>query len=387
MPTIDENLRPFATDLQWKYYVTWCELGSHRKAAIHVGVSKNAIATAINKIKGKAAAKGYAPDSDLSHKIPEGFSIKGVSDMRTNSDGKPQWLKYDKDKQELEQQLRDFIEGLKEDIPTAEKLPAPKDTQKDLLVGYPIGDHHVGLLAWHGDGGANYDLKISEKSLISSVDYLVDAAPPAQNALVAFLGDFLHYDSLTAETPTSKNKLDADGRPSKMIRVAAKLMRYTIEKAASKHENVYVIIEAGNHDPYSSQFLREFMSILYENNDRITIDTSAKRYHYYSFGQVLFGTHHGDKAKFKDLPGIMADDKPVEWGQTKHRHWWTGHIHHERSQEFGTVKVESFRVLPPNDAWHHESGYRSKRGMTSIVYHREHGEISRTVVTPEMIGV
>lgn len=387
MPVLDEKLKKYATARQWEYYETWCALGTQTAAAEHLGVSERMIQKGVAIMKKRAAKSGYAPGSDLNHPVPEGFSVKGVSDMRTNSEGKPQWVKYDAKKEELEKRLADFVDGLREDVPTADKVVEPEGTDDDILVGYPVGDHHVGLLTWHKDSGGNYDLKIAERSLVSSVDYLVSSAPNATNCLIGFLGDFLHYDSLVAETPTSKNKLDADGRPSKMIHIAAKIMRYTIERAAQKHKNVHVIVEAGNHDPYSSQFLREFMSIIYEDNDRITIDTRSKRYHYYMFGSNMFGTHHGDKVKFQDLPGLMAEDKPVEWGQTKHRYWWTGHIHHERSQEFGSVKVESFRVLPPNDAWHHESGYRSKRGMTSIVYHKDHGEISRTVVTPEMIGV
>jgi hypothetical protein len=41
------------------------------------------------------------------------------------------------------------------------------------------------------------------------------------------------------------------------------------------------------------------------------------------------------------------------------------------------VLWETFRVLSPNDAWATAAGYRSGRDMQCIVYHADHGEISR----------
>jgi hypothetical protein len=48
------------------------------------------------------------------------------------------------------------------------------------------------------------------------------------------------------------------------------------------------------------------------------------------------------------------------------------------------VKVESFRILAPGDAWANSKGYRSKQSMVSIIYDPEHGEVSRNSVAPAM---
>lgn len=83
---------------------------------------------------------------------------------------------------------------------------------EDLLVGYPVGDHHLGMLSWPDETGAPWDIKIGERMLAGATDYLMQQAPDAAIGLLVFLGDFMHYDSFEAVTPTSRNQLDADSR-------------------------------------------------------------------------------------------------------------------------------------------------------------------------------
>jgi hypothetical protein len=280
---------------------------------------------------------------------------------------------------------REIADELIQPIPKAPRIPAPRIIDSDLLVGYPIGDHHIGMLAWGKEtGGSSWDLKIAEKALMQATGYLMRAAPPAKQAVVAFLGDFMHYDGVAPVTPTAGNILDADDRYPKMIRSAIRCMRQTIDAAAAKHSEVRVIVEIGNHDLASAVFLQEAMHVLYEGNPRVSIDTSPAHYHFHEFGVNLIGTHHGHGPKTDKLPGIMATDQAAAWGRTKHRVWWTGHIHHTQVHEFPGCTVESFRVLAPKDAWHHQHGYRSERDMKAIVLHREHGEVSRLTVNPGM---
>jgi len=204
--------------------------------------------------------------------------------------------------------------------------------------------------------------------------------------LIAVLGDFLHYDSTESVTPQNKNVLDTDTRFSNIIRVAIRTLRYSIEKALSIHNNVYVIIEIGNHDISSSIILAEALKNIYELNDRVDIDTSPSHFHYFKFGKVLIGTHHGDKVrKPEKLPLIMANDKPREWGETTYRYWYTGHIHSDTVKDYVGCRVESFRILAPNDAWAHENGFRSMQDMKSILIHKSFGEVGRTIVNPEML--
>ncbi len=350
--------------------------GNQAKAARALGISPQALSESL-----KAARKS------VETVLPDGVPSK-VSTLR-NAAGEitAQWVQEKPEEKEKLNAWKEIIAELTEGVPALPRIPSPPKGLGDLLVGYPIGDHHLGMLAWGQEtGGDSWDLKIAEKALELSTNYLVDRAPVSDHALVAFLGDFMHYDSFEAVTPTGRNLLDADGRFPKMVRAAMRSMRRTIENAATKHKNVRVIIEAGNHDLSSTIFLQEAMRMFYEDNPRISVDSSPTHYHYYKFGANLIGTHHGHGPKMAQLPGIMATDQAAEWGKTKYRVWWTGHIHHTQIHEFPGATVESFRVLPPKDAWHHQRGYRSAREMKAIVFSHEFGEVSRLTVNPEVFA-
>ena len=110
------------------------------------------------------------------------------------------------------------------------------------------------------------------------------------------------------------------------------------------------------------------------------------RFHYYRHGKVLLGVHHGDMVKPADLGGLMATDRPTDWGETEFRYWYTGHIHTNKKFELPGVEVESFRTLAGKDAWTHGSGYRSGRDMYAIALDREFGEVERHRVDIKMLS-
>ena len=212
--------------------------------------------------------------------------------------------------------------------------------------------------------------------------------PPASDtALVAVLGDFLHFDGWSAVTPTSGHLVDADGRFYKLVRAALRSIRHAVACALRRHRNVSLCITIGNHDLSSAVWLMEALAMFYEAEPRVTVDTSPSHFKYHRFGSNLIGMHHGHgkAAKAGDLPGIMASDRASDWGETLHRTWYTGHIHNRQFFEAPGCSVESFRILPPADAYAANNGYRSQREMQAIIYHEAHGEIERHRVTPMML--
>lgn len=285
------------------------------------------------------------------------------------------------------QQLEEWARALAEQTKPIELLPVPMlcAAMDHQIACYPVGDHHMGMLSWKYETGDSYDLDIGEQLLERAVNYLVHTVPATERALIVFLGDFMHYDSMIAITPGHGNPLDADGRFPKMVRATIRAMRRMIEHVAARHREVHVIIEIGNHDLASSIWLMEGMHNIYENNPRITIDTSPRHFHYVRYGNTLVGVHHGHGVKPEALPGVMAADRAQDWGLTTHRYWWTGHVHSKRSWDFPGVSVESFRILPPADAWASNQGYRSHRDMTAIVLDDEFGEVARHRVNPDML--
>ncbi len=321
---------------------------------------------------------------------PDGFKTAGISTLYNKETGEPiiEWVKLSADAKRQEEIFREVIDELTSDLPRVKPVTAPKQVNASLMACYPVGDHHLGMMSWHEETGTNYDLKIAEKLLTGAMDHLVWATPSCDEAAVVFLGDFLHIDSFETVTPTGKNPLDTDSRFPKMVRAAIRSMRYLISAALAHHKKVRVIVEIGNHDLSSSIFLMECLANIYEDETRLTVDTSPRHVHYFSFGKCLIGTHHGHDIKMEKLPLLMANDRPGEWGNSLYRYWWTGHIHHQKvmAKDYTGVSVESFRVLCPNDAWGDKKGYRPIPDMKAIILHRDFGEVARYTVNPRMLA-
>ena len=388
-----EDLKQFATDSQWVTLKAIQEEGSERKAAKKLGVARGTVHSAKKRVMAKAARQGFSPEHDLTHPMPDGYRLKGASTLYDSETGAPkiQWVKSEVDKERQHEMFLEVVEELTKGLPRVEPIRAPHTVSNDLMACYPVGDHHMGMLSWDKETGDDYDLKIAEQLLTGASSHLIDISPDCDESTIVFLGDFMHYDSFEPVTPSSRNQLDADSRFPKMVRATIRSMKFMIEKALTKHKIVNVIVEIGNHDLSSSIFLMECLSNIYENEPRINIDTSPMHYHYFNFGECLVGVHHGHGTKMQNLPLIMATDKAELWGRTKHRYWWTGHIHTSKtqaaisSQDFSGCSVESFRILAPEDAWAHQKGYRSHRSMKSIILHKGYGEVARHTVNPDML--
>lgn len=314
--------------------------------------------------------------------LPPGHFVKGVSTL-VDGAGKVlvQWQKTATDKERFLEALNEALRGLADAWPTPHQIVDPPAlVDSDLLCVYPMGDPHVGMFSWGLETGDNFDLKIAESTLCNAVDQLVAGAPPAREALIINIGDFFHADNQSNQTSRSHHQLDVDSRWAKVLRVGVRALRRCIDRALEKHERVRVICEIGNHDDHSSVFLAMGLELYYEHDPRVEIDTSPAKFHWHRFGANLIGTTHGDTVKLSALPGIMACDRKVDWGETEYRHWYTGHVHHDEMHEFPGCTVETLRTLASRDAWHASKGYRSGQDMKLDVWHRQWGHIQRNRV-------
>jgi hypothetical protein len=154
-------------------------------------------------------------------------------------------------------------------------------------------------------------------------------------------------------------------------------MLHCVRRLLEKHKRVILRINRGNHDGHSAYALALMISCYFHDEPRVEVDLSPAVAWYFQFGKVLIGSTHGDTLKGPDMLPIMAADEPEKWGETKHRYWYVGHVHHQDVKEYRGGVVEYFRTLAARDAWHAGQGYRAGRDMRLIVLHREHGEIER----------
>jgi len=375
-----EELLQFATEKQAQYLKSYIDHNSYSIVAREFNVNESTVRRTLKKLRKKATAQGYSPKHDMTHIVPEGYSVKGVSTLY-GDDGKPkcQWVKSSKDKtQQTLDVLRDAVSDIVEGVKGAYR-PTSIETEcnGDLLCVYPVADAHLGMYAWREETGEDWDSDLCAETLYKTMSNLVAKAPPAKTALIANLADFFHCDSNSKTTARSGHILDVDTRWARVFRIGQQCYRQMIELALTKHENVIVKSAIGNHDDNTGVALAMMMEAYFGNEPRVTIDVPINPFSYYRFGNTLLGLNHNVKAAM--LPGIMAADQREAWGQTRFHHWLGGHIHHQTFHEFAGCTTETFRSPSPKDNWTHSSGYRADRDMVMIKYHREKGCVGRII--------
>lgn len=384
---IDPELFKYATPRQKELMEAVEKFGSGRAAALALGLAKSGINNALVAVKKKAAMSGYSPEHDMTRSVPSPYVVKGTSTLYDKDGNKAlQWVKTSLDRERFDEVLKEYITWLTEEARGVAKVtPPPKFNDADTLVVYGVGDPHLGLHSWGQETGADFDLKKAEELNCSAFDRLVSCAPDSETALICEVGDLLHADNNSNRTPASGNALDVDSRHSKVMMVAARMIRHMIGKALTKHNKVIFWGIRGNHDPHSSFAICLVLAAFYENEPRVVIDLSPGAYKYLKFGKVLLGSVHGDGAKPADMPIIMATDRAKDWGETIFRYIYTGHIHHETRKEIMGCIVESLRTLAAPDAWHNWAGYRAGRDMKAFVHHKDFGEIERHTASVGMV--
>lgn len=351
-----------------------------------VGLSRRSVRNYYEMAKSRAAQHGYDPEHDLTHDAGKDFLVDGVSSYYKNpnpKEGEPsgQWVKTKRDKAELLELTKRTIEAFCREVPRAPKIKKEKGkVQKDKLVVIPMGDPHLGMMAWGEETGDNHNLEIGIRDLITGVERVVESTPRCGECLIINTGDFFHSDLMTNQTLRSGHNLDVDGRWMKIHDAGVNTIRACIEAALRRHEKVTVINAIGNHDDHSAMMLSICLKNVYENNPRVTINASPKNIYHHRFGNNLIGVHHGHEIKIDKLPLTMANEWPKDWGETEFRVWYTGHVHHDSVKEFAGCVVETVRTLAGRDAYASSHGYYAQRDLKAIVHDKVYGPEERHII-------
>lgn len=352
-----------------------------------LGMAERRVFKALQAVKARAAMAGIAPESDLSYRTPVGFNVKGTSTLINKATGETmlQWVKTDANKDAQDELMRECVDALKTELPKYKPTKFSGATSKELVTSIFITDAHVGMKAWAKEAGADWDLEIAEDTLTSAVFELINASPNSRTGIISQMGDFLHWDSsVAAVTPTSQHPVDADGRYSKVVQVAIRILRRVITHALTKFEKVVFLNCEGNHDLSSSIWLQELFKAVYENEPRVDVVDSVLPYYVYQHGQTMLAWHHGHLKKNEQLPIFFATQFHDMWGQTKKRYCHTGHRHHLDEKEHSGMYVMQHSTLAAKDAYAARGGWASERTIKAITYHIRYGEVGRITVVPEM---
>lgn len=369
------------TDLQAEHdYIKLVEQhGSKGAAARSIGLAASTFKDRYKKQQNsKSLNKLGLKIIDAEAAVMDGLSVSGTSRYYKLEDGGV-WVKTSKEKEDLIQDLNELSQGLLDEINPIGLIKEPEDYNPNMCSLIPIGDAHIGMYSWADETGEEYNLEIARKRLCAAFDYLINKSPSLEKCIIANVGDFMHYSMMQTKTERSGHILSVSGRPQGMVRVAVSALRYCIETAARKHKTVEVINACGNHDSLLAHTLNVMMDELYKDNPRIKVHAEPTSRHYTSFGKNLFGVVHGHETKDKDLPIIMAQEKPDLWGISKFRYWFRGHHHHDNRVEYSGAIVEQIRAFGAPDDYAIRHGYLSGNDLKQIYYHSEYGEQGRDV--------
>lgn len=373
-------LREPLTDDQLRETVqAWRDNGKSKRAtAKAMGLGRNTVANRLNR----AQERGLLDDPAIQEaKAAVGTKLSPVLTWaKTHPNGKTTYSSLLRPEplpvEDMIDRIRDALDGL-DAIPA---IPAPQHADNDLLTLYPIADAHIGMLAWGKETGEDYDLKIARDRLVDWVGKCVAGSPRSGTAVVLDVGDLLHADDQTNQTPKSKHALDVDTRHYRTVETTILTMATAIETAAQHHARVIVRILPGNHNPTSYLAIMFALAERYCNSPNIEVQKVPGEFFVHQFGQCLIAGHHGDKAKAERMVMFLADHYAAIWGKTQHRYLWTGHLHHMKAQDIGGCQWEQLRALTSRDAYAVAHAYSGRAQLQAVTYHRDRGEVQRVKV-------
>jgi hypothetical protein len=385
---IDEALFEYATPRQREILEAINLHGGAKAASLALGINKGAASDVYIAVKKKAALQGYAPDHDFTRPVPDGYVAKGISTYY-NSEGKPsgQWVKASLSHQALVEAMQEAVEGFKDQVDLASPIVAPQGCEEHLCNLYTFTDYHLGMLAWHKEGGSDWNVSIAEKTIVAALAQMINQSPKAHTAVLNIQGDFLHTDGKIPVTPVSRHVLDADTRFPKLRKSAIRVIRSLVAMSLQRHQEVHLIIAEGNHDEESSGWLSDLFFVHYEEEPRISVSDSVLPFYVFEWGSTMLGVHHGHKVKNESLPLLFAAQFSQEWGRTTRREIHCGHRHHRDEKEYNGVTVVQHPTLAARDAYAARGGWIADRAAWAITYHKKYGAVGRVMITTEMLEV
>lgn len=275
---------------------------------------------------------------------------------------------------DLRDEIVALMEGHSPIYPTIERSELP---DSHLLVIDPA-DIHIGKLATAFETGEEYNSNIAVQRVREGVKGILDKTSgfKIDKILLVIGNDILHIDT-PKRTTTSGTPQDTDGMWYESFLLAKKIYVEVIEMLVSIAD-VHITYNPSNHDYTNGFFLADAINSWFRLAENITFDVSINHRKYYRYHSNLIGTTHGDGAKESDLGLLMANESKSDWSLTKHRYFYTHHVHHKTSKDYIGLTVESLRSPSGADSWHHRNGYTGNiKAIEGFIHSKEHGQIAR----------
>jgi len=287
-------------------------------------------------------------------------------------------LQEEKNEETMGEFRTQLIEDLKKYSPSFKKIKRTKSKDNHCLVLDPA-DIHVGKLATDYETGDAYNSNIAVQRVKEGVQGILDKSSGFNIDKICFIGgnDILHTDSPKRQT-TSGTPQDTDGMWYENFLVAKQLYIDVLETLISVAD-VHFVFNPSNHDYVNGFFLANVIETHFRNCKNITFDCSIAHRKYFTYGNSLIGSTHGDGAKQVDLGQLMSVEAKKYWADMNYRYFYTHHVHHKTSKDYINVTVESLRSPSGADSWHNRNGYVSEqnKAIEGFIHSKTAGQIAR----------
>lgn len=281
-----------------------------------------------------------------------------------------------KDKNYLD--VRDeIVEEMKQYSPQYPEIVYEKNKDSHLLVIDPA-DIHIGKLCKAVETGEEYNEQIAVQRIREGVSGILNKAKgfDIDKILLIIGNDILHVDT-PRSTTTAGTFQDSCLMWYDAFTIAKQIYVEVIE-TLMQIAPVHVQYDPSNHDYTNGFFLADTLFSWFSKCENVTFNVTPAHRKYFQYYSNLIGTTHGDGAKVQDLPLLMAQESAQGWSESKHRYFFTHHIHHKNSKDYGSVCVESLRSASGTDGWHAKNGYQhAPKAIEGFIMHKEHGQVCR----------
>jgi len=354
--------------------------GSYNEVARRLNADRRYVARTIQSLEARGEVPWQSPAPS-----PDHLEV-GKRTVQYNADGQvvQEWRRLFP----VQQAIRDFVDGLCDEVKGKGKVPirkARKTDTDDLLFELDIYDAHVGMYADEKETrDENYDCDIAAARMVEAAEGLAARSRRPAKCVLVFGGDMMHSDNRRNQTEASGHVLDVDTRYHRVVQYLIKACREVVQIAATIAAEVEVVVLEGNHSWHSEVWLARVLEAYYSNCSNVKVVTMPSPRKHLVWGDNLLVWTHGDRVAAPKWPMIIAAEFAKEWGKTKYRHLKMGHVHHKKTiapvviDEQSGLVVEYLEALCATDAWHSGAGFiGSQKGASAFEYHKTKGLITR----------
>lgn len=233
--------------------------------------------------------------------------------------------------------------------------PQVKGDKKVLVI--PIADFHYGLLSDTSTTGNEYNMEIAEERLTSFISSIVLKYKNENLDDIIFTigNDFFNADNIIGTT-TKGTPQTQEAPYFNIFDSGVKLVVNTIETLKSITNHIFIAAVQGNHDKQTSHALLAALYYKYQNDKDVTVDMSSdkKARFYIPYGKCLFGFGH--ETKLKECPRLMSSESN-DWSYAKYKTFFIAHLHHEESNDIGSVTIRRVPTMSGYSEWSNSCGY------------------------------